>query len=94
MLLAALSVTVNVNSALAAPSVAGWAVIEMVGGSSSSVMVPVPVKVVASTALVGLLRVTYTVSLSSSVLSPSTVTLMLLLVSPAANVREPAVRAV
>ena len=65
------------------------------GGSSSSVMVPVPVAAVAdSAALDGPLRVTTTVSSASSSTSPATVTAMFLLVSPAAKVRVPAASAV
>ena len=61
-----------------------------VGGPSSSVMVPVPVaRVEERTALAGLLRVTRTVSWNSSPPSPMTVTVIVLLVSPAAKVSVP-----
>ena len=64
-----------------------------VGVASSSVIVPVPVAV-PSVALFGLLSVTLTVSSGSSTSSPVTVTRTVLLVSPAAKVNVPAVRAV
>ena len=64
-----------------------------VGVASSSVIVPVPVAV-PSVALFGLLSVTLTVSSVSSTSSPVTVTRTVLLVSPAAKVNVPAVRAV
>ena len=67
--------------------------IDTVGGSSSSVIVPVPVAV-PRVAFVGPLRVTATVSLSSSVASPVKATSKVWLVSPAAKVSVPAVMAV
>ena len=66
-----------------------------VGASSSSVIVPVPVPAVLDTvALVGLLSATTTVSFGSSVVSPVTETVTVLLVSPAANVSIPPLSAV
>ena len=66
-----------------------------VGASSSSVIVPVPVPAVLDTvAFVGLLRATTTVSFGSSVVSPVTDTVTVLLVSPAANVSVPPLSAV
>ena len=64
-----------------------------VGAASSSVIVPVPVPlpIVAPEALPS---VTTTVSSGSSVLSPVTDTVMLLLVSPAAKVSVPEAGAV
>ena len=66
-----------------------------VGAASSSLIVPVPVPAVADTvAFVGLLRATTTVSFGSSVVSPRTDTVTVLLVSPAANVSVPPLSAV
>ena len=66
-----------------------------VGASSSSVIVPVPVPAVLDTvAFVGLLRATTTVSFGSSVVSPRTDTVTVLLVSPAAKVSVPPLSAV
>ena len=66
-----------------------------VGAASSSLIVPVPVPAVADTvAFVGLLRVTTTVSFGSSVVSPRTDTVTVLLVSPAENVSVPPLSAV
>ena len=64
-----------------------------VGAPSSSVIVPVPVpvEIVAFTAL---LSSTTTVSSDSSVVSPVTDTARVRLVSPAANVSVPAASAV
>ena len=64
-----------------------------VGAPSSSVILPVPVPV-EIIAFVGWLNATTTVSSGSSVVSPVTDTVMLRLVSPAANVSVPAVNAV
>ena len=62
---------------------------------SSSLMVPVPLlAVVDSVALVGLLRVTTTVSCDSYVVSPVTDTVIVPLVSPAAMVKVPELSAV
>ena len=66
---------------------------ESVGGSSSSVIVPVPVAV-PMVAYAALLNVTTTVSSASSVVSPVTDTSKLRLVVPAANVSVPPVIAV
>ena len=61
-----------------------------VGVASSSVIVPVPLPAVADTvAFAAPLRATTTVSFGSSVVSPRTVTVTVLLVSPAANVSVP-----
>ena len=89
--LAASRVTVKVRSAEPlSPSVTLGASIESEGSSSSSVIVPVPLPAVADTvAFVGLLRATTTVSSGSSVVSPVTDTVTVLLVSPAANVSVP-----
>ena len=59
-----------------------------VGASSSSVIVPVPVAV-PSVAFPALLNTTFTVSSSSSTVSPDTETSMFWLVSPALNVKVP-----
>ena len=64
-----------------------------VGAPSSSVILPVPVPVEIIT-FVGWLNTTTTVSSGSSVVSPVTDTMMIRLVSPAANVSVPAVNAV
>ena len=64
------------------------------GGSSSSVIVPTPVAVADSVALVGPLRAIRTVSSASSSVSPVTDTRIVPVVSPAAIVSVPAVTAV
>ena len=66
-----------------------------VGVASSSLIVPVPVPAVLDTvAFVAPLRATTTVSFGSSVVSPRTDTVTVLLVSPAANVSIPPLSAV
>ncbi len=95
MPLAADSDTVNVRSACPlSPSAALGLSIFTVGGSSSSVIVPVPVVFAASSvALLGLLRVSFTVSSGSSVTSPFTFTVTVVLRDPAAIVAVPAASA-
>ena len=89
--LAALSVTEKLMATVPlSPSVTLAAPIEIVGAASLSVIVPMPVPV-EIVALVGLLSFTATVSSGSSIVSPLTVTAMLLVVSPAAKVKVPAV---
>ena len=70
------------------PSVALGESTESDGAASSSVIVPVPVAV-PITAFVGPLNRTATVSFGSSVVSPRTDTVIVLLVSPAENVNVP-----
>ena len=60
--------------------------IPTVGAASSSVIVPTPVEAEPSVALPGALSVSRTVSSGSSVVSPFTRTVAVLLVSPTANV--------
>ena len=98
--LAALSVTVKLMLAVVAgslPSVTALAFpTDTVGVASSSVMVPVASRVALPPFSVALLAEesrSTTVSLSSSRLSPVTVTETVLLVSPAAKVSVPAVSA-
>ena len=94
--LAALNVTVNVRLVVPlSPSATLGEVMESVGASSSSVIVPVPVPAVFDTAaFVGLLNVTTTVSFDSSSVSPVTDTSKVRLVVPAAKVSVPPVIAV
>ena len=91
---APLSVTVNVMfTEPLSPSVALASAIENFG--SSSVIVPVPVAVEMPVPAVALLSVSTTVSLApSSAVSPATDTVIVLLVSPAANVSVPPATAV
>ena len=80
----------SVDVAPAAPSDTLGESIDSVGAASSSVIVPVPVPdMLDTTALVGLLSVTTTVSFGSSSVSPVTDTTNVLLVSPAAKVSVP-----
>ena len=76
-----------------APSATLGLLMDTVGASSSSVMVPVPVAV-ARVAFTGALRVTITASSASSAVSPVTVTSIVCVVVPAAKVSVPAVSAV
>ena len=77
------------------PSALDCDAMDTVGGSSSSVIVPVPVPFPDSIdAFVGALSTTRTVSSTSSESSPVTVTSIVLLVSPAANVSVPPANAV
>ena len=91
--LALLSETTNRSLVVVlSPSATLGEEIDIVGGSSLSVIVPVPVMDAAppaKDAFVGLLSDTITVSFSSSVVSPVTVTTMSSSVSPAENVTEP-----
>ena len=96
MPLAALNVTVKfmVVEPLS-PSFTLGEEIDSVGGSSSSVMAPVPTPAVLEiAAFAALLRLTRMVSSTSSVASPVTNTAMVLLVSPAAKVKVLPVMAV
>ena len=70
------------------PSVTLASLIDMLGAVSSLTMVPVATAR-DSVAPVGLDSVTVTVSLGSTVVSPSTPTLMVWVVWPAAKVRVP-----
>ena len=70
------------------PSAALGESIDTVGGSSSSVIVPVPVAV-PRVAFVGPLSVTATVSFSSSVASPVTTTSIVCVVVPGVKVSVP-----
>ena len=65
-----------------------------VGAASSSAIVPTPVDAEPSVALPGSLSVSRTVSSGSSVVSPFTFTVAVLLVSPTANVSVVSVTAV
>ena len=90
----ALKRAVTVETPPSSPTDAGDSTSVTVG-ASSSVMVPVPTGVlIGVSAGSGLPMVTATVSSGSSVVSPVTDTVNVLLVSPAAKVSVPAVSAV
>ena len=87
--LAALNVTVNVRFFVPlSPSVTLGELTDSDGKASSSRIVPVP-DAVEMLAFVGPLNCTTTVWCGSSVVSPRTCTVTVLLVSPAANVNVP-----
>jgi hypothetical protein len=75
------------------PSVAVALAIEIVGGESSFVIVPVPIPVLAMLAFDGLVRLTVKISFASTVASPVTGTRICLAVWPGVKVSVPDVTA-